>query len=120
VAKRQQEKRQSEYPGDSYYLIGHDAAAPYRFQRGEAHRRNTGVQFEASTRRVSLALKVYKEFVNLDQYRGVYKWWVISGCNSKRESESQVGGCNRNNMALLAEGERLKRPDQSDTRSRVQ
>jgi hypothetical protein len=65
VAKRQQEKRQSEYPGNSYYLIAHDAAAPYRFQRGEAHRRNTGVQFQASTWRVSLGLKVYKEFVKL-------------------------------------------------------
>jgi hypothetical protein len=46
VSKRQKEKRYCEYPGDSYYLIIHDAAAPYRFQRGEAHRPKTGVNLK--------------------------------------------------------------------------
>jgi len=50
VAKRQQKERYYEYPSDPYYFIAHDAAAPYRFQRGDVHRRKTGVNLKLAPR----------------------------------------------------------------------
>jgi hypothetical protein len=46
VAKSQQKERYREDPSNPYYLIAHDAAAPYRFQRGDVHRRKTGVNLK--------------------------------------------------------------------------